>query len=89
MARTADDTPNMDPCASGRRAEVITKSDTVNHPRGQARALYIGGVGDVAVVCLDDTVCIFSAVPVGTILPIQSKRVNSTSTTASLIVAIY
>lgn len=88
MARTSEDTPNMDPVASARRFAAVTKSDTVNFS-SQARALYIGGAGDVAAVGLDDVAVTFVGLPAGSILPVQCKRVNSTSTSATSIVALF
>jgi hypothetical protein len=67
---------------------VVTPHDTTNLAR-LTRGLYVGGTGNLVAVMDDGTTCLFSAIPVGTILPIQCKRVNSTSTTATLIVALY
>jgi hypothetical protein len=69
--------------------EAVTKSDTVGYSGGAARYLYVGGTGDVVAVGLDGNAVKFSAVPAGTVLPIQSVRVNSTNTTATLMVAIH
>lgn len=59
-----------------------------------AKALYVGGAGDVTVIMVGDyatpgTPVTFSGVPAGTILPIQVRRVNAIGTTATLIVALY
>ena len=65
---------------------VVTKSDTTIV---FFSALYIGGAGNVAVGLMDgSTTLLFTAVPVGTILPIQGQRVMSTNTTATLIIAL-
>lgn len=53
------------------------------------RALYIGGEGDVEVITLGGETVIFSAVPVGAILPIQCSRVKDGNTTATLILGLY
>lgn len=53
------------------------------------RALWVGGVGNVAVVTPDGVVNTLEGVATGTLLPIQVRRVNSTSTTATSMVAIY
>lgn len=79
---------NADQAAPARSWVSVTKSDTVNLPAG-CRALWIGGVGDVALVGDDDVAITFTAVAAGTILPLGPKRVNSTNTTATLIVALY
>lgn len=67
---------------------AVTPSDTVNLPAG-AIGLYVGGAGNVAAVGVDDAALTFTAVPVGTFMPIGPKRVNSTNTTATLILALY
>ena len=72
---------------SAHSAFVVTKSDSTILP--VTRGLYIGGTGDVNVVMAEDeNTVLFSAVPAGTILPIQVIKVMSTSTTATLIVAL-
>jgi hypothetical protein len=54
------------------------------------RALYIGGAGNVSVETVGgQSAVVFVGVAAGTILPIRVSRVNSTSTTATSIVAIY
>lgn len=72
----------------GRRWVAITTSDTVNLAPG-ARAIYVGGTGNVVAVGDDDVAVTFTAVPVGTTLNIGPKRINATSTTATVLVAIY
>jgi hypothetical protein len=69
---------------------AITKHDTDNI-RGDGRltdAVYVGGAGIVVAVAQDDSVVNFTAVA-GEIIPIAVKRVNSTNTTATLMVALY
>lgn len=80
-------------------ATPVTISDTVNiyaNSDGDATkgvppqltdALYVGGAGIVQAVFQDGTVRAFTAVA-GEILPIQIKRVNSGSTTATLMLAL-
>lgn len=53
------------------------------------RALHIGGAGTLAVVCPDTGATISFTVVAGQILPIQTARVMSTGTTATLIVALF
>lgn len=73
------------------RAVPITKSDTVNivDPARDPLpdAIYVGGAGVVAAVFQDGTVVNFTAVA-GQILPIRIKRVNSTNTTATLLMGL-
>lgn len=72
---------------SYRGAFVVTKSDSTILEG--VRGLYVGGTGDVAVVTRDRaSSVVFSAVPVGTILPIEAAQVLSTGTTATLILAL-
>lgn len=76
---------------------AITKSDTVNfvdQGRGAfggsilCDAIWVGGAGIVEVVSEDGTAVQFTCVA-GSILPVKAKRVNSTNTTATLMVALY
>lgn len=79
-----------------RKAYAVTPSDTVNLDYGIRKAcagVYVGSTGDLAVIMVgaddDSDVTTFSNVADGTFLPIQVKRVNSTGTTASDILALY
>lgn len=67
---------------------AVTPSDTVAIQGGPARALYIGGAGNVVAINENDVAVTFTAVPAGTILPIATKRVNATNTTATALVAL-
>ncbi len=77
-------------------AVAITKSDTDNFIPGVAQsgghptceAIYVGGAGIVAAVFQNGRVVNFTAAA-GEILPIRCIRVNSTDTTATLMVALY
>ena len=81
------------------RASSITKSDTVNYDGSTysatattkaipAEALFIGGAGVVVAVFEDGTTASYTAVA-GEVLPIKTIRVNSTNTTATLMLALY
>ena len=63
-------------------AVAITKSDTESNTFS---SIYVGGTGAVAVETEDGTTVTFSAVPVGTIIPIRTRRVLA-ATTATLLV---
>jgi hypothetical protein len=67
---------------------AVTKSDSTVLPL--TRALYVGGAGNVAVVdgAGSDAVT-FTGVTAGSILPIRVRKVMSTNTTATSIVALY
>lgn len=76
----------------------ITKSDTINFDgstvalnTGGAKpcdAIYVGGAGIVVAVSQDGRTGAFTAVA-GEILPIQAIRVNNTTTSATLMLALY
>lgn len=81
------------------RAVAITKSDTVNYDGSTyaanaatkaipAEAIFVGGAGIVVAVFEDGTAVNFTVVA-GEILPLKTIRVNSTTTTATLMVALY
>lgn len=66
---------------------AVVPSDTVNFPV-RARMLYVGGAGNVSLVGADGVAVTFTAVPVGTVLPIEALRVNATLTTATNLVGL-
>lgn len=75
-------------------AWAVTKSDTDNFIDAQDRvvpcnAIYVGGAGDMVVVKADGVTVTFVGIPAGSIIPIRAMRVNSTSTTASSMVALW
>lgn len=72
-----------------RQAVAVTPADS--DLATYAKALWVGGGGDVAVVPVlnaDDTPIVFKNVPSGSILPVAVRQVRSTSTTATDIVAL-
>ena len=84
-----------------RHYEAVSTSDTVNFtgPGGQisdgpsgdplCQAIYVGVGGNLVAVRDDDTAITFTGVVAGTIIPVQAKRINSTSTTATNMVALF
>lgn len=70
-------------------AVAVTPSDSVNFTTGPSRALYVGGAGTVVLVTAKGNIVTFVGVLAGSILPIQVLRVNSTSTTATSMVALF
>ena len=71
----------------GRRHAAVTPSDTVNFTE-LPKAVFVGVAGNV--VAIDDTdTAVTYAMAAGSFLPIRPKRINSTSTTATGLVAIY
>ncbi len=86
------------PGASFVYAKVITPHDTTINLTG-AVAIYVGGAGDITVhqravgagSAPSDGTVLLSAVPAGSILTVGESwdRINSTNTTASLIVGFF
>mgnify|MGYP001163372299 CR=1 FL=1 len=74
---------------SSKKWEAVTASDSTDFSSGICRGLYVGTTGNVAAVMDDDTAITFVGVPAGVVLPIQARRVNSTNTTASNMVALF
>ena len=80
------------------RYVAITKSDTVDFDgKASTRSgvevelcdgIYVGGAGIVVAVDGAGNAVNFTAA-VGNILPIKARRVNSTTTSATLMVALY
>jgi hypothetical protein len=70
------------------RAIAVTPSDATNLT-DTARALYVGGAGNVVLLQIDGTTVTLNAVAVGVWHPIRFNRVNATSTTATAILAGY
>lgn len=69
-------------------AAAVTTSDSTDLPL-TARALYIGTGGNVNLDTISGSTVVFVNLPAGSILPLKVKRVRTTSTTASNIVALY
>jgi len=81
------------------RSVLIVKSDTVNFDGSTysasaatkaipANAIFVGGAGIVVTVFEDGSTGAFT-VAAGTLLPLKCIRVNSTTTTATLMNALY
>ena len=68
--------------------EAIPPSDTANFPAGLCDAIQVGVGGIVVVVFQNSTKVSITAVA-GDILPVKAKRVDSTTTTATTMVALY
>lgn len=68
-------------------ALAVTPSDTVPVT---CRAIYIGGAGNLTVTPKGGVAVLFTALPVGSIIPIQLDQgfINSTGTTATVMVAL-
>lgn len=74
----------------GYRLRAVTPHDSTNFTDGVCRALWVGGAGNIAILADGDSSAVtLAGVAAGTLLPIRARRVNSTNTTATSIVAIY
>jgi hypothetical protein len=74
--------------STGVRTSDVTPSDSSDFTV-PARALYIGGEGDVKIKDLKGNTRTFAGLSSGTILDVQCTKVFSTDTTATDIVALY
>lgn len=74
---------------TARNFPSVTPADGSDLPNGECSALFIGTGGNV--VCVDDAgnETTFKNLPDAYALPVQTKRVKSTGTTATDIVAYY
>ncbi len=70
-------------------AFVITPDDNNDLVPFWARSLYIGGAGNINLDTWNGDTALFSNLPSGSVLPVATKRVRVTGTTATLIVALY
>lgn len=66
---------------------VITPNDEATFPV-RARAIYVGGEGNVTLTSANGADVTFIAVPTGSILPIETLRVRATGTTATNLVGL-
>jgi hypothetical protein len=70
-------------------AAVVTPSNSEDLA-AWTRAIYVGGAGNITLDTVGgESSVLFSAIPAGTILPVRARRIRSTGTTATLIVALW
>lgn len=67
---------------------AVTPSDSADLSNGPARALYVGTSGDIAVIMADGTSGTIRSAAAG-YHPLQVRRVKTTGTTESNILALY
>lgn len=79
---------NIYDISPAKSAAAVTPSDSADLTNGVCRSLYIGTTGNLAVLMSDGSSVSFVAAPNG-VFPIKVKRVLSTGTTATDIVALY
>lgn len=68
---------------------AVTPSDSTDLTYSTCRAIYVGGDGDISLVDGNGATIVFTGVTAGSILPVQTARVNATGTTATSIIALY
>lgn len=66
-------------------AKTITTSDSVLQTY---RAIYVGGAGNLRVITEGGDDVLFTAPPVGSIIPLRVTRVMATNTTATLLIGL-
>lgn len=67
---------------------AVTPSDTVSLT-ATTRALYVGTSGNLTVLMAGGQTTLFTAVPAGSLLPLQVTRVNATGTAATNLIAMW
>lgn len=67
---------------------AVTPSDTIDDPNGPFKAIFVGVGGDIVFVGLDNVAVTFKNTISGSILPMIGRRINSTNTTATNLVAL-
>ena len=72
---------------------AITPNDSTDLPLGVCRGIYVGVTGNVSIDDLSGETAgesvVFVGLPAGSVLPVQTARVNATGTTATSLVALY
>lgn len=81
--------PLVGPDWPATKLRTVTPADATDLPGGTCRGLYVGTSGDIVLMAAgDQDAVIVPSVAVG-ILPVSTKRVLATGTTASNILALY
>lgn len=78
-------TPNR----AAEQASSVVPSDSADLSSGMTRGLYIGGSGDVKVDMADGSTVTFVGLAAGVIHPLRVKRIYTSGTTATNIIAVY
>ena len=76
------------PTSPPQNAALVTKSDTVDLVN-TSLGLWVGGAGAINVITAGGQTVLLSGVTAGTYIPLRITRLMSTSTTATLVVALY
>lgn len=76
----------------GGKVYAVTPADGSDLPNGPCVALWVGGAGNITLVAEKNAIneaVTFNSVPAGVLLPVRTRRVEATGTTATNILAIY
>ena len=68
---------------------AVTPSDSTDLTYSTCRAIYVGGDGNISLVDGNAATIVFTGVTAGSILPVQTARINATGTTATSIITLY
>ena len=68
---------------------AVTPSDSTDLTYSTCRAIYVGGDGNISIVDGAGTTVVCTGLTAGSILPVQTARINATGTTATSIIALY
>jgi hypothetical protein len=85
---SADPVAYSTPADPAEHAAAVTPSDDTDLDT-PARALYVGGAGDVEVITTGGETVVFVGVAAGSILPVRTARVKAANTDATSIVALW
>lgn len=77
------DERNTAPAKGGAAVVVNTPFASVS------RGIWVGGAGDMAVTFEDGTTATLSGIAAGSLIPVQCTQVNTSGTTATLMVALF
>lgn len=82
-------TPGLTAPARGGEAVAIESPGVDVELAKTSRGIWVGGEGNLTVRMMDGGELTFTAVPAGTLLPIQATHVLGATTTATEIVALW
>jgi hypothetical protein len=84
-----DENGNSSVGESAVNAVAVTPNDGADLASGYTKGIYVGGTGDVSVVMNNGGAVTFTGLAAGVVHKLSVKRVNSTGTTATGIIALY
>lgn len=90
MAEVIYSTDALKTMMPARSVKAVAPHSSNDLPDGTCDSLYIGGAGDVALIAADDSSAVtFVGLTAGQVLPVRTKAVRVSGTTATSIVALY